>query len=301
MANSPRIQLPYLTSGQANGEVTHNTALNIIDVLLAGKVIDRDLSAPPGGPAQGDAYIVGPSATGLWTGKENNIACWIGTAWVFVVPLEGTSMYLADEDALVIYSGALWSIYGGTDYFGYRQVGTGVLESWYPVGAIGAIATSVVTPAANFLYAIPLVITKRRTVDTIALEVTGADAAKNCRFGLYRSTQGNSNLYPTSKIFDSGDVSIGSTGVKTFSSTQVLEPGLYWAVFVTNGTGAMQFRALSSTAMMPILGLPSTLGSTAQGMGWTVAFTFAALPSSFPGSATRHSALTPLLAIRFSA
>ena len=37
-------------------------------------VIDADLSAPPGSPSEGDRYIVGPSATGDWSGHDGEIA-----------------------------------------------------------------------------------------------------------------------------------------------------------------------------------------------------------------------------------
>ncbi len=44
---------------------------------------DRTLTAPPGSPAAGDAYIPAATATGAWAGKENQIAIWSGSAWVF--------------------------------------------------------------------------------------------------------------------------------------------------------------------------------------------------------------------------
>lgn len=72
-------------------------------------VKDRDLTAPPGSPVAGDAYIPATAATGAWLGKENQIAVWDGSAWVFGVPREGWLASLDDEDVLVRFSGSAWS------------------------------------------------------------------------------------------------------------------------------------------------------------------------------------------------
>lgn len=46
-------------------------------------ILDRTLTAPPGSPAAGAAYIPAATATGAWAGKEDQIAIWSGSAWVF--------------------------------------------------------------------------------------------------------------------------------------------------------------------------------------------------------------------------
>lgn len=46
-------------------------------------VLDKDLADPPVSPTEGDKYIVAAEATGDWVGKEDNIAEWNGTEWVF--------------------------------------------------------------------------------------------------------------------------------------------------------------------------------------------------------------------------
>ena len=72
-------------------------------------VKDRDLTAPPASPANGDSYIVGPAATGAWAGKDGQVAVWDGAAWVFGVPREGWLATIDDEDVLVRYLGTAWS------------------------------------------------------------------------------------------------------------------------------------------------------------------------------------------------
>ena len=56
--------LPYILAAQAQKHVTHNEALRILDGLVQLSVLDRDLTSPPGSPADGDRYIVASGATG---------------------------------------------------------------------------------------------------------------------------------------------------------------------------------------------------------------------------------------------
>lgn len=82
-------------------------------------VLDKDLTAPPGGPALGDRYIVAAGATGAWAGQDNDIAEWDGAAWVFITPDNGTHAPVEDESNLVyVFSGAAWSptASGATDH-----------------------------------------------------------------------------------------------------------------------------------------------------------------------------------------
>ena len=59
---------------------------------------DKDLTAPPANPAEGDRYIIGAGATGAWAGKDNQLAEWhaVGSAsatWIFLEPWIGFRTY----------------------------------------------------------------------------------------------------------------------------------------------------------------------------------------------------------------
>ena len=73
-------------------------------------VKDKDLTAPPGGEAKGDRYIVASVATGAWAGLENHIVTYDGAAWIDDTPLEGWYVYVMDENSLYHYTGAAWDI-----------------------------------------------------------------------------------------------------------------------------------------------------------------------------------------------
>lgn len=71
-------------------------------------VIDKDLTAPPGGESKGDRYIVGPSATGAWAGEDDNIATYDGSGWIFDIAVEGFQTWVEDEDKFYKFNGTAW-------------------------------------------------------------------------------------------------------------------------------------------------------------------------------------------------
>ncbi len=85
--------------------------LRIGRVLAQLSVQDRDLTAPPGSPADGDTYIVGTAATGDWSGQDDDVAVWddTGSAWVFYTPRIGWLTYIEDEEVLSVFKVAGWS------------------------------------------------------------------------------------------------------------------------------------------------------------------------------------------------
>ena len=110
MAETPRLDLPYIAASQAQKEVTHSIGLDRLDLLVQCSVLDRNLTAPPASPALGDAYIVGPAPTGAWAGRANALALWISSQWELIDPLPGFTCWVIDEAVLVVWSGTAWTI-----------------------------------------------------------------------------------------------------------------------------------------------------------------------------------------------
>lgn len=112
-----------LVDGQAAPETTVN---EIIRHTEAGAchfpVVDKDLTTPPGSCADGASYIIAATATGVWAGKETQIATALGTnavnGWRYHEPVEGFTAYVQDENARYLFGGASWAIdtTGGTSY-----------------------------------------------------------------------------------------------------------------------------------------------------------------------------------------
>ncbi len=110
MSTSPRLNLPYIQTQQAQKEVTHADSLNILDVLVHLTVISRTLATPPATPALGDAYIVAATATGVWLGQEGTIAVFVNNAWQFITPKIGFQAFVTAENLTLHFDSSAWSV-----------------------------------------------------------------------------------------------------------------------------------------------------------------------------------------------
>lgn len=113
MTATNNLAITHISQSQSQKEVTANAAFDTIDAILNTGVVDKDLSTPPGSPAEGSVYIVATSPTGAWTGKAKNIAYYLNAAWYFIVPNEGMTLWVNDEDILYSYNGTAWVTTGG--------------------------------------------------------------------------------------------------------------------------------------------------------------------------------------------
>ncbi len=181
------------------------------------------------------------------------------------------------------------------DVSGYRTKGS-TLNQWYTSPNTGtALTTGAGT--VNVLRAIPFVVSKVMTIDQMAINVTtaGAGGTGNARVGIYAD---NGNNYPGALVVDAGAAVTTSTGVKTYTTglPVTIDPGLYWLSYVhDNATTAPTMRAFAVASMTPVLGYASTLPTNAQ-FGWSVAFTYAALPNPFTAGGAAITAV-PIWAV----
>jgi hypothetical protein len=128
---TPRYGLPEIAASQSQKHVTHNQAINGFDALVNAVALDKDLTAPPGSPSEGDGYIVGSSATGAWAGKDLNFVSYNSGAWYFYVPPVGMRVYVSDESLYYRWSGSAW-----------------VQE---PASAVGTVLRAAETPNGAFM------------------------------------------------------------------------------------------------------------------------------------------------------
>lgn len=109
MSSTPRLGLAYLVASQAQKEMTHNDALNDLDALVHMAAISKTLSTPPASPAEGDAYIVGASPTGAWSGQAGKVAFYF-SGWKFKAPKAGWIALLINDGKYYAYDGSNWSV-----------------------------------------------------------------------------------------------------------------------------------------------------------------------------------------------
>jgi hypothetical protein len=141
MADTNRLILPLLSAAQAQKHVTMNEALKLLDAIVQAGVIDKDLTAPPGGESEGDIYIVGSSATGSWATHDDDLAIYQDGAYTFVTPLDGFIAFVADETTLYVYNSG-WTSLAGLLGAGYLPLGGGTL--------IGNLVLEETTPSIRF-------------------------------------------------------------------------------------------------------------------------------------------------------
>ena len=109
MTDTARLGLPLLAAAQAQKHVTHNEALLLLDALVQGAVLDKDLAAPPASPAEGARYLVAAAPTGAWAGRAGAIAIRQDGTWTFATPQAGFVVYVADEATLYLHDGTAWA------------------------------------------------------------------------------------------------------------------------------------------------------------------------------------------------
>ncbi len=98
------VEAPELAESQTLAHVTVNEAIARLDGAIMLVVEDRDLTAPPGSPGNGDLYIVATGGTGAWAGHDGELAIFFN-GWFFWTVKEGFRLWIKDEDVLLLFDG----------------------------------------------------------------------------------------------------------------------------------------------------------------------------------------------------
>lgn len=106
---TPILGLTELIANQSNAHIPVNSAVRAIEMLAAQVVKAKGTTTPPGSPSDGDAYIVGSSATGAWSGWDARVAFRIGGAWSSIVPKTGMLFRSEADGKWWQYTGSAWS------------------------------------------------------------------------------------------------------------------------------------------------------------------------------------------------
>lgn len=126
---SQRLDLPFLSTGVGDSLVVHNSGLLRLDAIVQASVKSRSLSSPPGSVGAGDTYIVKATGTGSWAGKDNQLAYWSGSAWVFVDPTVGLRVWDENDKTVVTYVTGGWVTSPGVPCYSGQKTGTQVVST----------------------------------------------------------------------------------------------------------------------------------------------------------------------------
>jgi len=250
MSTTPRSALPLLAAAQAQKHVTHNEALLQLDALSCARFLDRDLSAPPSSPADGDSYLVKATASGDWTGQDGNIAYAVDGAWRFTQPFTGLMAYVADESIFVVHTGSSW-------------VDLTSLLTFENLSVLGINTTADST--------------NKLAVKSSALLFDNIGATVQAKINKHASADTASLLYQTNY---SGRAEFGLCGDDNFHA-KVSPDGSSWtdAVVIDKTSGALTLatgmKLANGSAASPALALNGNYGlfydSTNSGVGFSAA------------------------------
>lgn len=96
------------TANDGNGDPLR-TAGDKLNTLHAVKSRTDDAGAITA--AEGDLYIVPASATGAFSGQDDDLAWYDGSSWEFYTPTEGFFVWVSDDDELVYFDGTDWTAF----------------------------------------------------------------------------------------------------------------------------------------------------------------------------------------------
>lgn len=112
MTTTLKLQLPHIITAQAQKEVTHNEALNLLDIFTRPTVLEKDRNTPPASPTAGDCYIVGASPTGAFVGHAQQIACYTDSGWIFAAPFTWLDVVVEADQTRYVFDGSGWVPFG---------------------------------------------------------------------------------------------------------------------------------------------------------------------------------------------
>lgn len=103
---SARLSLPYLLPAQAQKHVTHNEALQLLDMIVQLTVEEFGAHTPPPLPEAGQIWALGDAPSGAWIHEGGKLAAWLGSGWLFIAPRKGWRA--ARETELRLWDGTAW-------------------------------------------------------------------------------------------------------------------------------------------------------------------------------------------------
>ena len=225
---TPKLSLPLMQAAQAQKHVTHNEALELLDMLSQLTVEAFDATDPPANPGEGQSWAVGPGATGAWSGHGGDLASFRGGGWLFVVPRAGWRAWDRGAQQMRVYYSGSWQVFAGdaaaTPDFFDNLTGLGVNASHDATNRLAVSSDAVLFNHAGAGHQLKL--NKAGTGDTASL------------------------LYQTGF---SGRAEMGLAGGDDFSIKVSSDGSLFTeALRITAATGAVEMPATPARQILPL-------------------------------------------------
>jgi len=108
METTGRLGLPLLAPGQAQKELLHNEALQLLEIVTAAAVEEPPLNDPPSAPAASSCYLVGSAPSGDWLQYPGHLAAYTSAGWRFLAPVPGMTALMKSSGLFVVYGPQGW-------------------------------------------------------------------------------------------------------------------------------------------------------------------------------------------------
>lgn len=145
-------------------------------------VENQTTNSPPGSPAVGVAYVIGPSPTGAWAGKAGQVAvCEVTGTWTYYAPSNGYQVYDKSLNAPYRYDGSAWTSAAGA-LIGNPNVVYTASGSTTSGGAGSYTYSTTTAPTTSQNY----------VEDSVTISYAAKKVGARLRF-VYRFDQGNAN------------------------------------------------------------------------------------------------------------
>lgn len=110
MDQTERLSLPLLAPGQAQKELFHNEALQLLDAIVGAAVEDLPSNDPPQAPIAGTSFVIGTAPTADWSGYPAHLAAYTSAGWRFIPPVMGFRALVKTTGTLAEYGPSGWEI-----------------------------------------------------------------------------------------------------------------------------------------------------------------------------------------------
>ncbi|WP_370207589.1 DUF2793 domain-containing protein [Pararhodobacter marinus] len=255
---SPNLSLPYLQASQAQKHVTHNAALEALDLIVQLVLQSFSQTTPPLAPDEGQVWAVGNGAVNDWVGHDGELAAWSNGGWLFITPRPGWRGAMGSD--LRVWSGTAWI---ATDLPPLQNLpGLGINTSYDATNRLSVRAASTLLDNAGAGHR--LVVNKDSGSDTAALLFQTGYSGR-AEMGTTGSDDFAVKVSPDGSGWTTAleiDAATGNTAMGALSLGAPLAPGS-GGTGVANPAGATLTRngahALNLTTIAPsALTLPTT-------------------------------------------
>ena len=107
---TPKLAMPFIMPAQAQKHVTHNEAIELLDMIVQLTVESASAIVPSVAPVEGQTWALGAAPTNDWSGQGGKIASWRGGGWFYITPQEGWMAWCKDDSDLKVFSGGVWQV-----------------------------------------------------------------------------------------------------------------------------------------------------------------------------------------------